>query len=265
MNLDFAGLKVGVHRFHHACKPGSSKKPLKVTVEPDGAVWFCHRCGERGCSAHGSRRPITSTSSTAYATLSAFGRALWSECEPLSGIALEYLRARNCFIPPADGDLRWHPNLRHPSGYIGAALVGLVTAAVTNEPISLHRTWIRCDGSKAPVEPARMLLKDHKKAGAAIRLWPDEAVAQGLAVAEGIETALAAAHAFTPVWAMIDAGNLAAFPVLAGITALAIFADHDEAGIRAANACARRWGTRAEVTIITPKQAGADIADVLAS
>jgi putative DNA primase/helicase len=72
-------------------------------------------------------------------------------------------------------------------------------------------------------------------------LWPDEEVTYGLTVAEGIETALSAAHAYKPVWSCLDAGNLAVLPPLEGVDALTIIADHDEAGLRAADECARRW------------------------
>jgi hypothetical protein len=74
-------------------------------------------------------------------------------------------------------------------------------------------------------------------------------------VAEGIETALSAALGFGLVWAAIDAGNLAAFPLLEGVESLTIVADHDpphrltgrSVGLESANICARRWragGTR---------------------
>jgi hypothetical protein len=43
------------------------------------------------------------------------------------------------------------------------------------------------------------------------------------------------------VWAVIDAGNLARFPILDGIEALTIAVDDDPAGIRAAGECAERW------------------------
>ena len=92
---------------------------------------------------------------------------------------------------------------------MGPALVGLVTDAITREPISLHRTWIKGNGCKADIEKPRLLLAGHRKSGGVIRLWPDTWVTQGLALAEGIETALAAAHTFTPIWSAIDAGNLA--------------------------------------------------------
>jgi putative DNA primase/helicase len=73
------------------------------------------------------------------------------------------------------------------------------------------------------------------------RLWPDDFVSHGLGVAEGIETALSLAHAYTPCWAAIDAGNLAALPVLAGVEVLVIAQDRDPAGEMAASDCADRW------------------------
>jgi hypothetical protein len=130
--------------------------------------------------------------------------------------------------------------------------VALVTCAENREPLTLHRTWIRPDGRKAEVDPPRLLLGHHRKQGGVIRLWPDEAVTTGLAVAEGIETALAVATVYRPVWSGIDAGNLAALPALAGIEELLIMADHDDAGLHAARECAARWhreGVRVRIAI----------------
>ena len=50
----------------------------------------------------------------------------------------------------------------------------------------------------AGVSPPRMLLGKHRKAGGVIRLWPDDSVTSGLAVAEEIETALTVATVFKP-------------------------------------------------------------------
>ncbi len=143
-------------------------------------------------------------------------------------------------------------------------MLARVTDAITAEPISLHFTRLNPDATKTADRPKR-LLAGHRKAGGVIRLWPDGRVTHGLAVAEGVESALAAAHGFTPVWAAIDGGNLAALPVLAGIEALTIFADYDEVGLRAADFCADRWATVAEVTIVRPDDPGTDIADVVAA
>ncbi|MFM9917850.1 MAG: toprim domain-containing protein [Rhizobacter sp.] len=143
--------------------------------------------------------------------------------------------------------------MKHPSGYTGPALVALVTHAETRVPLTLHRTWIRPDRRKADIESPRRLLGGHQKKYGVIRLWPDEAVTTGLCIAEGVETALSVAPYFTPVWSCVDAGNLAEMPVLAGIETLVIAADHDEAGLNAANTCADRWSAvGVEVRVAVP-------------
>jgi phage/plasmid primase-like uncharacterized protein len=151
--------------------------------------------------------------------------------------------------------------LKHPAGYIGPALVALISDTLTGEPLSLHRTWIKPDGSKAAVDPPRLLLKGHPISGGVIRLWPDEAVTTGLGIAEGIETALSLAHGFSPVWSCIDAGHLARFPLLNGISELIIAADNDQAGRKAAEECAQRWADRATVRVISAENDGCDLND----
>lgn len=177
--------------------------------------------------------------------------AYWQSLGPVQDVGRAYLEARACALPPSDGDLRFDPAARHPTGYTGPCLVALVTDALSAAAISLHRTWIKADGKKADVEPPRMLLGGHRKAGGVIRLWPDEALTHGLAVAEGIETALSLAHVFEPVWALIDAGNLAKLPPLPGVDALTIGVDEDPAGERAAGSCGERWALAdCEVTLV---------------
>lgn len=193
--------------------------------------------------------------------------AIWSRARPLDGadVASRYLLNRACALPPEDADLRWLP----ASGrYQWPTMVARITDAITCDPLSLHFTYLALDGSgKAPIpkNDQRRLLKDHMKAGGCIRLWPDDCVTLGLAIAEGIESALATAHAFTPIWSCIDEGNMAAFPVLTGIEAITIAADHDKSGTgqAAAQACARRWHDAGrEVRIVLPPTPGQDMADV---
>jgi hypothetical protein len=40
------------------------------------------------------------------------------------------------------------------------------------ELLTLHRTWVTATGDKANVEPPRLLLGKHRKAGGVIRLFP---------------------------------------------------------------------------------------------
>lgn len=248
--IQWNDLAIGAHRLScPACGRGPRDKTLGVTIEPGGAgVAHCFRCEHVANYRpdHGARVTTASKPSKAaptrakHETLSDYGRDLWAACRPLAGVALDYLTARACRIPPADGDLRWHPSLKHPTGYVGSALVALVSDAVTRHPLTLHRTWIIAT-AKADVDLPRLLLGGHRKAGGVVRLWPDEAVTHGLGIAEGIETALSLAWGIAPVWACIDAGNMAAFPLLAGIEALTIGTDDDDAGKRAAETCAHRW------------------------
>lgn len=262
----------GSHRIPcPACNRGERDKTLGLTIEADGrGVCHCFRCEftesyrpERGARPLLAPKPVAkAVSAQRHEVLAGFGRDVWDAAVPLSGVALDYLNARRCYIPPADGDLRFHPSLKHPSGHVGPALVALVTDAVTGQPISLHRTWIQADGRKADINPPRLLLGGHRKQGGVIRLWPDEAVTHGLGIAEGIEAALSLAWAYRPVWACIDAGNLAAFPVLGGIEALTIAADNDDAGRRAADSCASRWA-HAEAIVRIVRQPQNDLNDIL--
>ncbi len=269
-------LEPGEHRLTCPdCGRGPKDRTFGVTVEYTGAaVGHCFRCEyveayrpERGNRYHPGRAVPRPVAPLKRETLSDHGRDLFNACTGLRGtIGEQYLLARGCSAPPADGDLRFLPALRHPSGYTGPALVALVTDAETRQPLTLHRTWVNADGTKAGCDLPRMLLGGHRKAGGVIRLWSDEAVTTGLAIAEGIETALSLAHAFTPAWACIDAGNLAAFPVLPGIETLVIGADHDPAGIRAATACADRWAAAGvDVRVIAPEVERTDWNDARAA
>lgn len=243
------------------CDRGPRDTALAITTDERGTVAYCHRCGyveAHHVSRPGRELPRAETRPADPERL----RAIWRRTVPLRGSLGEvYLRHRRCALPPADSDLRFLPgNDRFPP-----SMCALVTHVVTAEPMTLHFTRLRADGlGKAGTERDKLLLGGYPKAGGVIRLWPDEAVTHGLGIAEGIETALAAAHAYTPVWSCIDAGNLAKFPVLAGIEALVIFADHDAAGTKAARECGQRWADAGrEVRLAIPGPRGADVNDLV--
>jgi putative DNA primase/helicase len=245
------------------CDRGPRDTALAITIDERGTVTYCHRCGYTAAEhveRLGRVPPRRKLPSAEPARLD----GIWRRTLPLAGsIGETYLLYRHCVLPPPDSDLRFLPgNDRFPP-----SLCALVTDTVTAEPISLHFTRLRADGrGKAGTDRDKLLLKGHRKAGGVIRLWPSEAVSYGLGIAEGIETALAASHIYTPIWAAIDAGNLAAFPVLPGIDCLTIYADHDDAGLRAARECGLRWkGADREVRILRSVTPGQDIADVLAA
>lgn len=260
---------VGNHRIHcPACNDGRTKN-LGVTITDDGkGVAHCFKCNytesyrrEHGAHYIPTVRPLHKPQAQKHETLNEWGRALWRDCHTLSGVAVDYLKARHCWIPPEDGHLRWNPSLKHPSGYVGPALVALVTDIHTRQHLSLHRTWITPTG-KADLETPRLPLANHTLKNGVIRLCPDDWVSGWLGLAEGIETALSLAHAYTPVWATIDAGHLAQFPVLAGVSELVIAQDQDPAGMAAASICANRWANAGRTVLVTNQQQN-DLNDVL--
>lgn len=184
---------------------------------------------------------------------------IWSSAQPITGSPVEkYLRSRSAWTGDIN-DIR--ATMRH--GY--PAMLARITDALTNEPLSLHFTLLKADGSgKADVERPKLLLTDHVKKGGVVRLVEDAGVTIGLGIAEGIETTLSViASGWSPLWCCIDAGNMAEFPVLPGINSLTIFADHDKAGKAAAAKCAARWNTAGrEARVVAPLNSGQDWNDV---
>lgn len=185
--------------------------------------------------------------------------SIWARSVPLPGtLAERYLASRGLTY---DGDaLRFYPG--------GRAMVALRTDALDGTPIGIHQTFLDRDGNAVLMPDGRkkklMLGSADEGRVGVVRLSSDEDVTHGLGIAEGIETALAAP--FRPIWACLSAGTVKTFPVLAGVTALSIFADADRAGIDAANECGRRWHDAGiEVSIAVPPMRGMDFADGVAA
>jgi putative DNA primase/helicase len=101
----------------------------------------------------------------------------------------------------------------------------------------------------------------------AIKVSADIEVADRLTIGEGLETTLAGMMlGYAPAWALGDAGELAAFPVLSGMQSVTILVDHDLCGTgqKAALRCSARWTSAGrEVFRLVPRQPGADVNDLL--
>jgi putative DNA primase/helicase len=187
---------------------------------------------------------------------------LWEASVCASGtVAQEYLLTRACLPASAaclSEVLRFHPNCPMGTGYF-PAMVSIMRDVITGQPTGIHRTALADDGSAKRTMsngmPAKMMLGRAK--GAAVMLSNSAPV---MGIAEGIETALSAQKIFgMPVWACMSAPGIAGFPALHGLNHLTIFADHDEAGLKAAKNCASRYqkrGINAEVRL--PQKAGDD-------
>jgi hypothetical protein len=242
----------------------------------DGFITYkCARCGSKGfarteTSAIRINKPRRSASpDNDEAQIDEHRRLLrathiWFESVPIIHTPGEaYLAKRGIVLDdvPEHG-LRWHPACPWEAG-VASCIVSRFTDAVTSAPKGIHRRPIT--GEK----PKMLGLM----AGCVIRLWPDEDVAEGLVIGEGVETTLAVATRIThrgtllrPAWAAGSADNLARFPVLAGIEALTILVDNDQsgAGQRAASKCAQRWRDAGrEVIRLMPGHVGLDFNDLV--
>jgi putative DNA primase/helicase len=153
-----------------------------------------------------------------------------------------------------EGGLKsWHP-----------AMVAKITAP-DGKPTNLHRTYLTLSGAKAVVDPVRKTMWGSIAKGSAIRLFPPEPV---MGIAEGIETALAAAELFRiPVWAAINSTILTGWEPPPETVQVIIFGDNDPkfGGQAAANSLAHRLACQRNirVSVEIPSSTGDDWNDVL--
>ena len=137
----------------------------------------------------------------------------------------------------------WHPECffqqdgHRLDGHRLGCIVAIMTDAVSGKPTGgISRTYIH-EGEK--VAKAKGL----GPAGIT-RLTPDEDVTNGLHIAEGLETALAAmSKDMRPMWSTGSTSIMAKLPIVSGIECITVIADKDEngAGEKAAHEAGQRW------------------------
>lgn len=194
--------------------------------------------------------------------------AIWREAEdPREELVDVYLRSRGVRLTNeiANEVIRFH----HQCPFKGQripAMVALVRDIATNAPKAIHRTALTADGRKAVVDGVSRLSLG-PVGGGAVKLTDDADVTTCLGIGEGIESTLslrlAPEFGASPIWALLSASQLGAFPVLSGIESLWIAVDHDPAGIKAADECADRWRKAGrEVFLVRPNVVRADLNDL---
>lgn len=279
--LDVAGPKRG-RWFDHEAGEGGDLLALAVRHHGGdfgrGADWARRFLGlpardfaavtEAPALPRAPNRPAAAPDALAARKMEA-ARRLWREALPIAGtIAESYLASRGIRLAEWPDALRFHPACgrrsasspdaieRHP------AMLGRMRDAETGEPLGVHRTYLRPDGSDRLRDDGgkKMLGRN-----GVVMLTEPEGVTLGLHLTEGIESGCAAlAVGLAPCWAATSAGAIARFPILPGIEALTILADSDDVGIRAARACATRWRAAGrEARILRPRRDGADMNDVV--
>jgi Toprim domain len=261
------------------CSDGRRKKrdPC-LSANLDTGLFLCHHCEWKGCAGGAQtrgvqvERPAPQPNDKQRRTL----QRRWDEAAPLvpGDPVTRYLASRGICLPAN----AWPPCLRYHAAlyyhddendYWGThpAMLARVVDA-TGQPVSLHRTYLTAEATKATVGTARKVMTPvvaGATSGGAIRLYRPGPV---LAVAEGIETALAVRlMTGLPVWAAGSAGAIGALHVPPEVELVVVCADHDadpKVLALGAEKLAQRLvqeGRRAK--ILVPAQVATDWNDVL--
>lgn len=159
---------------------------------------------------------------------------LWqARRDPRGTPVAHYLAGRGLTLPDPCPQLGYAPDLayRNGAGVVTGHFPAMLAATrgADGRLIGVHRTYlaVRRDGSvrKAPVPAPKKVLGSH--AGGAVRLTA--ASGATLALAEGIETALAVAQATRwPTWAVVAIDNFARVVLPGAVRTVILCGDADE-------------------------------------
>jgi Zn ribbon nucleic-acid-binding protein len=254
------------------------KRVMRIWAESDFISYHCVHCGasgyarsspsnanradvERSLDHH--RREVTLLQERIELV-----RAIWDQgVDPRGTPAEAYLRARSLHLGVLGelADLRFHPRCawaednEHPDYSPGGrpTLLAAFRSIETDQIVAIHR--IRVDVPRLWPKTFRKMLGPVK--GAAVKLVR---VTDTLAIAEGVETAMAANQmGHGPAWAVGSAIAVERFPVLVGIRRLVLLEENNSASRNAVAACTRRWvDAGREVLRVVPEH-GDDLDDEL--
>lgn len=277
---------------HGPCPMCGGKDRFRFTDWKQNGTFICNQCGSGSGMAllmalHGwdfrtaavEVRNIlpqsikTAPGSSGQGAIDWLVRRTWGEARDLGGtMADDYLSARG--LPEVRSDaLRFHPAAMLSDVPMRSTCPAMLAAVSgpDGDLATLHRTYL--DGPrKADLWDAerkrvssRKLMPGDLRPGSAIRLSPATDV---LAVAEGIETALAVQRwSRLPTWALINSSMLAKFVPPKGLRRLVIFGDNDPkfGGQAAAWELAHRQAVRPDppaIEVHIPNLTGQDWLDV---
>jgi putative DNA primase/helicase len=190
---------------------------------------------------------------------------IWKQgVDPRGTLAERYLNEERMLgLPDAivGNVLRFHPRCpwrdENRGTTIGVpALVAAFHSIDNDEITAIHRIALTPDGKK---RDRRMLGIVYR---AAVKLDP---LGKTVAVAEGIETAMAARElGVVPCWALGSVGAISQFPILDGVKTLTIVGEAGDASANAVELCKARWraGGRS-VRVVVPDPPHSDLNDEL--
>lgn len=171
-----------------------------------------------------------------------------------------YLRKRGINILP-HGAVMYHPAIDYwEDGKKTGTHPAMVACIMNNamERVTYKITYLTPDGLKADVPAHKKLMPTEREIlGASVRMFR---FTDTLAVAEGIETALAfTQETGIPCWSADTAGNLQKFDIPKGLENLVIVSDGDFIGKQAAYTLAVRAARTVKVNVVFPLRINAGL------
>ena len=271
---------------HGPCPMCGGKDRFRFTNHEDTGAYICNQCGAgsaidllmalRNVDFRGAAEivrdqlPGSRIEAPAAKPRTNDAKADWARGHRLSGhdAVCAYLAGRGLEPNPWPSQLRFVARARHwDAAKIETVHCAMLANFVAPDGSSslVHMTWITESGEKAPVTPVRKFRPGIVPRGGAVRL---SASAPVMGVAEGIETALAAAQLHdVPVWATLTAGGLINWQPPTTASRIVVFGDNDASltGQAAAWSLAHRLrGKGLAVEVRIPELPGYDWNDVLA-
>ena len=187
---------------------------------------------------------------------------VWESATPAEDtLVVDYLASRGLSIdiPPS---IRFHQELKHPSGASYACMVALVTHGIDAAPMGILQTFLAPNGKgTAPVDPAKTILGHCR--GGVVRLGEidNDGV---LMVGAGIESCLSAHQAKGyPAWACRSISDMRTIELPQSVHNVTVLADSDNRGKNAARRCAQRWAQQNRRVQIVHPPGGMDFNDLL--
>ena len=166
---------------------------------------------------------------------------LWTSSTELTGSdpVSKYLHSRKLVLKPQNIRFCAECYESDSKTKMPAMIAKLVNK--NGQPIALHRTYLSGNKKVDIKSPKKLTPGTEPLAGCAIRLFPPKD--NTIAIAEGVETALACMHLFEiPTWAATGTSLLEAFEPPEGIRKIIVYGDSDAnfAGQKAAFTLANR-------------------------
>ncbi|MCK5555641.1 MAG: toprim domain-containing protein [Alphaproteobacteria bacterium] len=274
-------------KYGHSFRVGSlqGEQGESLWIDSDRGCWKDHATGESGgdlISLYAARENLTQGEavrrlseilgavSFAPAPMSvpdkrkekdtSYIQDFWSKTTMATGTpVIQYMNDRGIMIPMPES-IRHHAQAWHSVAKLHFhCMVAGITRWPDRKIHAVHRTFLE-DGKKANVKPVRMMLGGIT--GGAVRLAP---VSRILGLAEGIETALSVQQETgTPFWAVLSTSNYKNLILPDTVQEIIVAADHDLAGIKAAQEAVELWARRGlKVKIALPPIPCTDFNDLL--